>query len=135
MRVTTRGPITLADGTATSAQIGDWQILSGSMVLAVLTDKDFPGPYEIVQEGTLILTKADRDLIEGTTGLGTTNSAADLLKAISRLARIGIGDLTLPFTPGQLEEIAFRAKKRGITVERAMQEVLDRLASDLFHRA
>jgi hypothetical protein len=115
-------------------KVGDWQIYNGAQCVAVLHADQFPGPYEIVAEGTLTLSLQDRELLEATTGVGTTQTAVDLIKAVQRLARIGIGDVRIPFTPGQLEEIAYRAEKRGITVQRAIQDVIDRISGELFHR-
>jgi hypothetical protein len=134
VRVTHDHSVTMPDETVVIARVGDWVILSGSIIIAYLKDRDFPGPYEIVAEGTLTLSLQDRELLERTTGLGTTRTPMELVAAIQRLARIGIGDVQIPFTPGQLEEIAYRATKRGITLQRAVQDVIDRISGELFHR-
>lgn len=123
-----------AEGTLVAGKVGDWKVMNGTVCLQILTDKEFPGPYEIVPEGAVTLSKADRERIEGVAGIGATQNGASLLLAIQRLARIGIGDVQIPFTPGQLEEIQWRAQKRGITVERAIQDVIDRIKDELFHR-
>jgi hypothetical protein len=125
----------LPDESQLAIHIGDWLILSGSQTIAVLADKDFPGPYEIVGEGTLTLTKQDQELLEATAGIGAAQSARSLIAAVQRLARIRIGDVTIPFTPGQLEEIAHRATKRGIPVARAVQEIIDRIKDELFWKS
>ncbi len=135
IRATTTHAVVLPDEAIGTVQAGDWEILSGRIVIGTLKDKDFPGPYEIVAEGTLILSVRDREAIEAVTGLGSTRTALDLLAGVQRLARIKMGDVTIPFTPGQLEEIAYRAQKRGISVQRAMQEVVDRIKDELFHRS
>lgn len=123
-----------ADGSSIWGRAGDWKVMNGNVVVQILTAKEFPGPYEIEQQGTLTLTKQDRELLEEITGIGSTTSAGALIAATARLARIAIGDVTIPFTPGQLEEITYRASKRGITVQRAIQDVIDRIKDELFHR-
>lgn len=135
MQVTTAHEVRGLDETISRVDVGDWMILThtGSIIGHVKAIA-FPEPYEIVAEGTLTLSPSDREALELTTGIGTTRSAATLLAAVQRLARIRIGDVTIPFTPGQLEEIAYRAGKRGITVQRATQDVIDRIKDELFHR-
>jgi hypothetical protein len=112
---------------------GDWMILNmQGMVVGHVAAKDFPAPYEIVAEGTLTLTKTEREALEAVAGVGTTQTGASLLAACQRLARIRIGDVTIPFTPGQLEELQARAVKRGQTTAQAMQAVVDRIKDELF---
>jgi len=127
---------TLPDGTEVFIRLGDWAIYTGhsNIVVAVIPDAEFPGPYEIVAEGSLTLSKADREALEAVTGIGTTQTPAGLVLAVSRLARISIGDVNLPFTPGQMEELKHRAEKRGQTVEQALKAVVDRIRDEIFHR-
>jgi hypothetical protein len=127
---------TLPDGTEIFVRPGDWAIYAGtsSTVVAVVGAAEFPGPYEIVAEGTLTLSRAERELIEATTGVGTTQTAMALLQAVQRLARISIGDVNIPFTPGQMEELKYRAEKRGQTVAQTLQAVVDRIRDEIFHR-
>jgi hypothetical protein len=84
--------------------------------------------------GGLQLTAAECNLLEDITGLGSTQSAAALLKAVERLAAIKIGDIRIPFTPGQLHELQHRAQKRGRTVEAEMRAVVARIEDDLFYK-
>lgn len=128
---------TLADGTPCYARVGDWVIYGGqgAQVIGVIAPADFPAPYEIVTEGSLTLSRAEREQIEATTGVGTTQTAAALLAAVQRLARITIGEVALPFTPGQIEELQHRAQKRGQTVQQALQAVVDRIHDEIFHHA
>jgi hypothetical protein len=69
-----------------------------------------------------------------TTGFGSTRSGPDLVKAIERLASIKVGDIRIPFTPGQVAELQHRAMKRGRTVEAEMKAVVDRIEDELFHK-
>jgi hypothetical protein len=81
----------------------------------------------------LQLSRAECNTIEEITGLGTTRTPAELLKAVERLASIRIGDVRLPFTPGQLEELQHRARKRGHSVEQEMRAVVGRIEDELFY--
>ena len=82
----------------------------------------------------LQLTPAECDRLEEITGFATTRSAPDLLAAVERLAAIKIGDIRLPFTPGQLHELQHRAQKRGRTVEQEMRAVVSRIEDELFYK-
>lgn len=127
--------VTMPDGQERVAHPGDWLIYQGAYLLALCPEADFPGAtYEIVAEGTLVLTIQDRDLLERSAGIGCTQTAASLIHAVQRLARIQIGDVTIPFTPGQLEELKHRAEKRGQTLEQTIQAVISRIKDELFWR-
>lgn len=104
-------------------------ITAGEQVIDVVQKLD--EKYEIVEEG-LLLPRALCVQIEQTTGIGTTQSAAKLVPAIERLARISIGTIKIEFTPGQLEEIKRRATKRGITVKQELQRCVDRVKDEIF---
>jgi hypothetical protein len=93
------------------------------------------GDYASAIEVTpgLHLSRAECNTIEEITGLGTTRTPADLVKAVERLASIRIGDVRLPFTPGQLEELQHRARKRGHSVEQEMRAVVGRIEDELFY--
>lgn len=135
VRVQSATLVTLPDGTDRRVAVGDWLIYQGPYLLAICPDADFPGAtYEVVAEGTLMLTIQDRELLEATVGIGATRSVMTLVAAVQRLARIKIGDVTVPFTPGQLEELKLRADKRGQTVAQAIKAVVDRIRDELFWR-
>jgi hypothetical protein len=72
--------------------------------------------------------------LEQTLGLGATRTPADLVKAVERLAAIHVGTIQIDFTPGQLDEIAHRATKRGHTIQQELQAVVDRIREELFWR-
>lgn len=131
-RLTADQEVRLADGSLASPASGDWIIGQGKQVLAVVKAAVFPGVYEIIEDQQRILSAADRHALEGTLGIGATDSAASLLAAVQRLARISIGDVPIPFTPGQLEELQHRATKRGRTVAQEIQAVIDRIKDELF---
>lgn len=117
----------------TIAQPGDWIILQETYPIAVVPAAQFPpAEFEVVAEGALTIPRGACEVLEETTGVGTTRSAADLLAAVRRLASISIGEVRIAFTPGQLEELQHRAKKRGQTVEQAIGAVVSRIRDELF---
>jgi len=67
-------------------------------------------------------------------GLGATLSATTLVKAVDRLGSMRIGDIRIPFTPGQLQELQHRALKRGRTVEAEMRAVVARIEEEIFYK-
>jgi len=44
---------------------------------------------------------------------GSLKDAADLVNRVDRLARIEIGEVKVPFTVGELEELSYRARHQG----------------------
>jgi len=126
--------VDLIDGRRVVALAGDWLITRGKEVLDVCPTSEFTTRYESVGEGALSVPQPIRQRIEHTTGIGTTRSAADLVEAVERLARISIGSIVIDFTPGQLEEIKHRAGKRGRTVEEELRAAVARIKDEIFWR-
>lgn len=63
---------------------------------------------------------------------GMLRSAEHLVNQVARLARIEFGEYEIQLTPAQLEELAWRAKKRGKSVEQLIQEAWAKLQQELF---
>ncbi len=125
--------VTFPDGTGAAVHPGDWLVSLGSAApFDVIPSASFPGPYEVVTDSALTLSRAYCEALERTTGIGTTRTPAVLLAAVQRLARLSIGSVDLPFTPGQLEELKARADKRGQTLQQALQAVVDRIKDEIF---
>jgi hypothetical protein len=82
----------------------------------------------------LHLSTLDTDAIAVALGLGGIPTGASILAAIDRLASVRIGDIRIPFTPGQLTELQHRASKRGRTVEQEMRAVVARIEQELFYQ-
>ena len=82
----------------------------------------------------LHLSVVECDQIAAALGLGVKPTAASILTAIDRLASVRIGDIRIPFTPGQLAELQHRAGKRGRTVEAEMRAVVARIEDELFYK-
>lgn len=113
---------------------GDWVVQRGTDLIGVLPDRTFREEYEFIVEGLLVPRKVCTE-IEQITGIGTTISPTELVKAVDRLARVAIGDVRIDFTPGQLEEIKHRAQKRGRTVQQELQSVIDRIKDEIFYKS
>ncbi len=124
--------VTLPDDVTVVARPGDWIVQVGHVPISVVSSTAFPAPYELVEEGSLTLSRLDREDLDGLLGLGASQSADALVAAARRLARLSIGEVDLPFTPGQLEELHYRAGKRGQTVAQAVEAVVDRIKDELF---
>lgn len=121
-----------AQGVPRLARAGDYLIMRGPTVLDVVSPKELDQHYEAIVEGGLTLPPSACQAIERTTGISTTHTVAALVGAIERLAQIHVGGVRVEFTPGQLEEIAHRAAKRGRTVQQELQAVVDRIKDEIF---
>lgn len=127
--------VTDVDGRRIRAQAGEWLITRGKLVIEVIGKDAITARYTVVAQGDLTIPAGICATIEDTTGIGTTRSPEALLGGIQRLAAIEIGTVKVAFTPGQLEEIALRARKRGQTVQQSLEAVVDRIKHELFWRA
>lgn len=126
--------VTLADGRKVDARTGDVRIARGTLTLDVLAPERYLSEYEPVIEGGLQLTPQECDRLCELLGLAATATGSSLLAAVTRLGAIGIGDIRIPFTPGQLSELQHRARKRGRTVEAEMKAVVARIEEELFYK-
>lgn len=127
--------MTLGNGYEEDGRAGDWVITKGAIVQTVVTDVVYRARYESVDERGLLLTGADRTLLERTLGFGATETPQHLTTAVRRLASLTIGNVEIDFTPGQWEELAARARKRGIPVGALVRQVVDKITGDLWHTA
>jgi hypothetical protein len=133
-RVRTAQRIQLSHGAYVDLLLGDWIISRAQLIVdwsrgALLEEK-----YEVVHEGELRLPVEIGRRLEQTTGIGSTRDPFVLVEAVERLASISIGTVHVDFTPGQMEEIAHRAKKRGHTVEQELRTAVERVKDEIFHR-
>ena len=125
----------LSSGEEIAAAPGDWIVANQRTLLAVVPARTFPAPYELVDPAALTLSNADRTALESTLGLGATQTPAALVAAVSRLARLRVGEVEITFTPGQLEELAHRAEKRGRSLQAEIEAVVDRIREEIFWRS
>lgn len=122
------------EGRLTRGEPGDWVLCTPTgATLRLVSETVLSEGYEIVEEGGLTLSGREARRLEDRLGPGTTASGEKLLAAVERLARIGVGEIELPFTPGQLEEMKHRADRRGRTLKDEFKLIVSRLADELFH--
>ena len=126
--------ILLVDGRTAHAEPGDYAVINGVHTLDVLSPARFRLEYDLVAPIGVVLSPADCARLEQTLGVGNTQIPTVLVQAVERLAAIHIGDVRLEFTPGQLSEIAYRATKRGHTIEQEIRLVVDRIRDEIFYR-
>jgi hypothetical protein len=112
---------------------GDWVVTQANDILDVLPADVFRHQYEIADEGSLTISGKDRALIEQTLGIGSTLDSSRLVGSIVRLARLSIGEIAVDFTPGQWEELDHRAKKRGLTVENLVKQIVAKVTQDIWN--
>lgn len=110
-------------------------VTQGVMIIAVEDEKSLAEHYDTKIEGEFLIVPVIKRRLEDRLGLGSCASGLSLLQAIERLAKISVGQVEIPFTTGQLEELAYRAEKNGRTLRQEVESVIKRLESELFHRA
>jgi hypothetical protein len=135
MRLTVDGVVVLTDGRTIRAQAGEWVITRGKQAIEIVGAEGLAARYTLVDSREQHLSGAICDQLDAILGIGATQTPEKLLAAVDRLARIEIGEIKIDFTPGQLEEISRRAKKRGWTVAQGIKSVVDRIREDLFWRS
>jgi hypothetical protein len=134
VRLATDQAVRLADGRERTAAVGDWLITQGRTVIDLVGADQLAARYTVDDDGERLLSTGVCAQLEQTLGLGATRTPADLVKAVERLAAIHVGTIQIDFTPGQLDEIAHRATKRGHTIQQELQAVVDRIREELFWR-
>ncbi len=126
MRMTIELPDDLADYYRREA---DERTLSIESVvegrLAAATRLDPRRRYVVVDQPAL-------GKVEEKLGGGHLQDSGDLLAKVQRLVKIDFEGHELRLTPGQLEELAYRAKKQGRTLGDMVQAAYDKFAGDFF---
>lgn len=110
---------------------GQWVVCDGQTVLDVLDAPVFDKAYLRTETG-LVLSTETRAQVETLLGPGSTRSSDEFLLALKRLARIHCGEIDLPFTPAQVEELKARADKQRIPLDAYVRRLLDRFTQDLW---
>lgn len=123
--------LTLPTGFAQKVWPGTWVICRGAMPIDLLATARFEQLYEPIHTG-LLLPDPMQARLERTLGIGSTRNAEEICLAVERLADIRIGAVRVDFTPGQLEELARKAAKNGISIAEEVQRVVDHLSSEVF---
>lgn len=72
------------------------------------------------------------EVLETILGGGSILNAADLRRKVERLAGISFLHIRLPFTPNQLETLAEKARRNGLTVEQLAERTAPRMYEQFF---
>lgn len=70
--------------------------------------------------------------VESLLGGGSILNGTDLQRKVARLAGISFLHIRLPFTPGQLEMLAEKAARQGLTVEQLAERTAPRMYEQFF---
>lgn len=114
---------------------GEWVIYRGQAVVDTITDGRFRQSYEVVGEPQFTVTAADRSTLEKDLGFGSTKDSQSLTLAVKRLATLTIGDIAVNFSVSQWEEIARRAEKRRMPVSQYVDQLVQKLCTDIWTSA
>lgn len=83
------------------------------------------------QDRAVVLAHGDRQALEDRLGAGHILGSADLRQKVERLARLRVGEIEIPFTPPQWEELVLRARKLNLPVETEIRRIVAKM-SELF---
>ena len=131
-QLTERSHIELPSGTVLIGYPGEWVITREATVYAIVSDREFRADYAPANAPKLQISADDQTTLAKILGFGSTNSSLELTRAVEKLARLRIGDVEVNFSPGQWEEIARRAEKRGQPIATYMIGVVDKVLQDLW---
>ena len=84
------------------------------------------------KERAVVIAGADLEKLEAMLGGGSVLHSADLVKKVDRLAAVSFRHVRLPFTPNQLEALAEKAKRQGLTVEQLVERTAPRMYEQFF---
>jgi len=123
--------VTLPSGYPVHVYPGDWLVANGERIVDAVPTAQFDRLYEPALSGLTIpdATRADLDRV---LGLGATTSANDLLFAVSRLARLQVGEIVVELSPPQWEELKKRAAVQNQTVRVFMERLVAKFTQDLW---
>jgi hypothetical protein len=81
----------------------------------------------------VVLGASQLEYLERRCGGGPITRADEVVARVARLASISFMGIDLLLSPGQLEELAFRASRQGKPMETLVKEIADRLVTDFFY--
>ena len=87
--------------------------------------------YDFIEAGMRV-PEAHRQRLESILGLGSTQSAENLVAAADRLAKLEIGGLKVDFTPGQWEELRRKAAAQGQSLEVYLARLVQKFGQDFW---
>lgn len=85
-----------------------------------------------ISSRVLSLGSEDLHALEAILGGGSVLNPQDLQQKVERLAGISFLHVRLPFTPNQLEALADKAQRQGLTVEQLVNRTAPRIYEQFF---
>lgn len=80
----------------------------------------------------VVVTGETLERLETILGGGSVLNQADLLKKVERLAGVSFLHVRLPFTPNQLEQLAQKAERQGLSVQQLVERTAPRIYEQFF---
>lgn len=80
----------------------------------------------------VVVSGPDLQQLEAVLGGGSVLSGGDLVAKVLRLAGISFLHVRLPFTPNQLELLAEKAERQGLTVDQLVERTAPRIYEQFF---
>lgn len=84
------------------------------------------------RQRAIVVQQPELGVIEEKLGGGSLQSSQDLAKKVQRLAKIGFEGHEIRLTPGQLEELNYRAGRTGKTLSQMVEEAYRQFAENFF---
>lgn len=81
----------------------------------------------------VVLSHEDRAAIESRLSSGHILSSADLRAKIEKLAALKVGEIEIPFTPSEWQELVHRATKLHIPVEKEVRRIVSKMHELFFN--
>lgn len=102
--------------------------------LSLITERLLQRAATSLPEGErmLVLSGEALERLESILGGGSLLSPVDLQKKIERLAGVSFLHVRLPFTPNQLESLAEKANRQGLSVEELVNRTAPRIYEHFF---
>lgn len=80
----------------------------------------------------LVVTGEVLETLETILGGGSLLNQQDVLKKVTRLAGVSFQHVRLPFSPNQLEALAEKAARNGLTVQQLVERTAPRMYEQFF---
>jgi hypothetical protein len=82
-----------------------------------------------------VVAHEDRARLESLLGYGHITTSTDLRDKVERLARLQVGEIEIPFSAAEWQEITHRATKRGITAAEECRRIVAAMHDQFFNFA
>lgn len=85
-----------------------------------------------LRERAVVASGSELEQLETILGGGSLLNGPDLLKKVQRLAGVSFLHCRLPFTPNQLEMLAEKAARQGLSVDQLVERTAPRIYEHFF---